>query len=170
MTQPPQDFSQMPPPPQQVQPPPVAPEFSPVSTPPRHGWFRRHLAFIIPAGCLVMLLIVALVVLAGLWLGFGKPKEMPPYRDALALARANAEVTDALGSPIKPGTIGLRFNRQWNNASGSATMSIPLKVPKGKGTLYVIAMKSAGVWTFQRLEVRIEGRSEPIDLLKRAVI
>ena len=53
-----------------------------------------------------------------------------------------------------------------NGPSGSADISIPLHGPKGKGTLYAVASKSAGRWEYHTLEVAVEGRDERIDLLE----
>ncbi len=52
-----------------------------------------------------------------------------------------------------------------SGGSGYADLSFSLSGPKGKGTLYLVAQKSAGEWTFKRLEVQVEGRRERIDLL-----
>jgi hypothetical protein len=41
---------------------------------------------------------------------------------------------------------------------------IPLSGPKGKATLYVEAMKSADIWVFQTMVVKIEKTGERIDL------
>jgi hypothetical protein len=136
--------------------------------PPR-GWFRRHLACIIPAGCLLALLIVAGLILGALLLGVREFRKMAPYKDALAAARANAEVIDALGRPIEVGTFG-SYNMKVTGSTGSLDMSIPISGPKGRGTLYVVATKSAGQWTIERLEVEIEGRRGRIDLLRPNVI
>ena len=36
--------------------------------------------------------------------------------------------------------------------------------PKGKGTIYAVATKSAGEWTYSKLEVKIDSTGETIDL------
>ena len=53
-------------------------------------------------------------------------------------------------------------------ATGEANLSIPLSGPKGKATLYVEAKKSADVWLFQTMVVKIEKTGERIDLNKPA--
>jgi hypothetical protein len=49
-------------------------------------------------------------------------------------------------------------------ARAQANLSIPLSGPKGKATLYVEAMKSADLWVFQTMVVKIEKTGERIDL------
>jgi hypothetical protein len=45
-------------------------------------------------------------------------------------------------------------------------LSIPLRGPKGKATLYVEAKKSADLWMFQTMVVKIEKTGQRIDLNK----
>jgi len=87
------------------------------------------------------------------------------YTQALAKARANPEVLEKVGQPLTPGWLA-GGNISISGSSGDADISIPISGPKGKGTLYVIAKKSAGEWNFQRLEAEVEGAERRIDLLK----
>ena len=41
---------------------------------------------------------------------------------------------------------------------------MPLKGPQGKATLYVVAEKSAGRWSYEVLELEVEATGERIDL------
>jgi hypothetical protein len=85
------------------------------------------------------------------------------YSGAMDRARDSAMVRDALGSPI---TDGLLFNGkiEVSGTSGRANLAIPIKGPKGRGTLYVEASKDLGEWHFDRLIVVIESNGERIDL------
>jgi hypothetical protein len=47
-------------------------------------------------------------------------------------------------------------------------MAIPLNGALRHGTVYVTAKKSNGVWSYQRLEVEIEGAPGHINLLPAA--
>lgn len=49
--------------------------------------------------------------------------------------------------------------------SGHADLSIPIYGPNGKGIIYVVADKNAGVWRFETLQVEIDGQPKRIDLL-----
>ena len=94
---------------------------------------------------------------------FGAMKSSDAYKQALATARASPEVVAVLGSPIEDswyvtGSINV------SGPSGNADLAIPIHGPKGKGMVYAVAKKSAGVWQFTTLQVGIEGRPERIDL------
>ena len=52
-----------------------------------------------------------------------------------------------------------------NGASGEADLAIPVSGPKGKGTLYVVAAKSAGRWSYTTLVVEVAKTGGRIDLL-----
>lgn len=82
---------------------------------------------------------------------------------AVARAKADSRVTSALGTPITEGWY-LSGNTNVNGASGNADLSIPISGPKGKGTMYAVATKSAGEWTYSKLIVKIDSTGETIDL------
>ena len=94
---------------------------------------------------------------------FGALKQSDAYKLAIARAKADPRVVAALGSPIEEGWY-LSGNTNVNGASGNADLSIPISGPKGKGTIYAVATKSAGEWTYSKLEVKIDSTGETIDL------
>jgi hypothetical protein len=59
-------------------------------------------------------------------------------------------------------------NINFANDSGNADLAIPLSGPQGHGTVYVVARKSAGTWSYDRFEVELDGAEERINLLKAA--
>ena len=77
-------------------------------------------------------------------------KSTDVYKDALARARANPAVIEALGSPIKDGFL-MSGNTNVNGAAGESNLSIPIPGPKGQGTIYVSAQKSLGNWNYSGL-------------------
>ncbi len=93
----------------------------------------------------------------------GMMKQSEAYKIALARAQANSGVTEAIGSPIAQTGI-VSGNSNVNGPTGEANLSIPLSGPKGKATLYVEAKKSADIWLFQTMVVKIEKTGERIDL------
>jgi hypothetical protein len=99
---------------------------------------------------------------------FSAMKSTDVYKDALARARANSAVVEALGSPITEGFL-LSGNTNVNGASKEANLSIPISGPNGKGTIYVAASKSLGRWNYSGLIVDIAKTHQRIDLLKDAV-
>ena len=131
---------------------------------PRPGWWSRNWKWFVPVGCLTML--VALVVFSGaiVLLVFGALKSSEAYKTAVARAKANPQVIEALGTPIKEGML-LSGKTNVDGSSGEADLTIPLSGPKGKAKLYAIATKRAGRWTYSTLEAEIDGREERINLL-----
>ena len=95
---------------------------------------------------------------------FGALKSSDAYKLAVARAKADPRVTAALGTPISEGMF-LSGNTNVDGASGEANLAIPISGPKGKATLYVVATKSAGKWTYSKLIVQPAGGDE-IDLMK----
>jgi hypothetical protein len=99
---------------------------------------------------------------------FGAMKSTDVYKEALARARVNSGVIEALGSPITEGFL-VSGNTNVNGASGEANLSIPISGPKGKGTIYVAANKSLGRWNYTGLIVEIAKTNQRIDLLRSGV-
>ena len=98
---------------------------------------------------------------------FGAMKKSEAYRVALETAQAHSEVQAALGTPVEDGLI-FSGNINVTPTSGDADFAIPIKGPQAKGTLFAVASKSAGKWTFSTLEVQVSGTAETdrITLLK----
>ncbi len=130
------------------------------------SWWSRNWKWFVPVGCLSSLLVVAAFVAVLFTFVFGLMKSSDAYKQALAMASANPEVAEALGSPIKEGffTSG---NINVSGPSGNADLAIPISGPKGKATIYLEAHKSAGEWSFSKLVVELKGSNRRINLLNR---
>jgi hypothetical protein len=99
---------------------------------------------------------------------FSAMKSTDVYKEALARAKTDPAVIEALGSPIKDGFL-LSGSTNVNGASGESNLAIPISGPKGKGTIYVSATKSLGRWKYSGFVVEIERTHERIDLLQKSV-
>lgn len=129
------------------------------------GWFARNWKWLLPAGILLLLLLFATFVGGILFIVESSFRHSDCYVQALARARADPRVVEKIGQPIEAGWTA-SGNINVSGASGDADISIPIRGPKGKGTLYLVAKKSAGQWEFQTLQVEVAGESERIDLLR----
>ena len=118
------------------------------------GCFTAALMFLVFAGSIVVIV-------------FSAMKSTDVYKEALARAKANPAVIEALGSPIKDGFL-VSGNSNVNGASGESNLAIPISGPKGKGTIYVSATKSLGRWVYSGLVVEVSGTHKRIDLLQTA--
>ena len=112
-----------------------------------------------------MVLIVVCFAFVIIGIVFGALKSSDAYKSALAQAQADPRVVSALGSPITDGFfVGGKTNV--SGSSGDADMTVPISGPKGKGTLYFVASKFAGKWTFSKLMVEVANTGERIDLIQ----
>jgi hypothetical protein len=131
---------------------------------PAPGWWSRNWKWFVPTGCCLTPLVLGGAVVAFLVLViFGALKQSDAYKIAVTRAKADPRVAAALGSPISEGWY-LSGTTNVNGGSGNADLSIPISGPKGKGTIYAVATKSAGEWTYSKLVVKIESTGETIDL------
>ena len=85
------------------------------------------------------------------------------YRLAVERAVDHPAAIEALGEPVEPGWF-VGGSVEVTGPTGDAELSIPMKGPRGEGTLFVVAHKSAGEWSFERLELETDGGR--IDLLE----
>ena len=145
-------------------PPPPPPPFTPAPQPQPAGWWSRNWKWFVPTGCCLTPLVLGGALAAFIILVvFGALKQTDVYQTALARAKADHRVTTALGAPIEEGWY-LSGNTQVSGSSGEADLTIPISGPKGKGTIYAVATKSAGEWTYSKLIVKIDSTGETIDL------
>ena len=112
-----------------------------------------------------MLLLVAAFVFVIIGIVFGAMKSSDAYKTALAKAKADARVVNALGSPITDGYF-VSGKTNVSGTSGQADMTVPISGPKGKGTIYFVASKFAGEWTFSKLMVEVADTKQRIDLIQ----
>jgi Cytochrome oxidase complex assembly protein 1 len=137
------------------------------SATPRPNWWRRNWKWFVPVGCFTVTLLFLAFVASILVIVFTAMKSTDVYREALARARADPAVIEALGSPIKDGFL-VSGKTNVNGASGESNLAIPISGPKGKGTIYVSADKSLGQWNYSGLVVEVEQTHERIDLLQKS--
>ena len=119
-----------------------------------------------PLGCFSIAVLFVVFVGSVILIVFSAGKSTDVYKDALARAKTNRAVIEALGSPITEGFL-VSGNTNVNGASGQANLSIPVAGPKGKGTIYVAANKSLGQWNYSGLVFEIAKTHQRIDLLQR---
>jgi hypothetical protein len=132
------------------------------------NWWTRNWKWFVPLGCFTVVLVFVIFVSSILVIVFSTMKSSDVYKDALARAKADPAVIEALGSPIKEGFL-MSGNTNVNGASGESNLAIPISGPKGKGTIYVSARKSLGEWNYSGLVVEIARTHQRIDLLQGRV-
>lgn len=95
----------------------------PVTQPamPRPNWWKRNWKWFVPAGCFTVALLFVVFVASIVVIVFSAMKSTDVYKDALARAKANPAVIEALGLPIKDGFL-LSGNTNVNGASGESNL------------------------------------------------
>ena len=128
------------------------------------GWWGRNWKWAAPSGCLLMFLLVGAFIGAIFLFVFSMMKSTEAYAHSMETARADAEVVAALGQPIQEGMF-VTGNFEESGGAGQAQFSIPVSGPKGSGTIYVEARKSAGEWVYSTMVLETDNPKQRIDLL-----
>lgn len=129
------------------------------------NWWERNWKWFVPVGCLGLMVLATGFVFLILTIVFGMIKSSDAYQIALAEATSHPAVQEAMGTPIEPGLL-VAGNIHISGPSGQANLSIPISGPKGKGTIYAVAAKSAGQWLFSTLVVEVKTGRQRINLLE----
>lgn len=132
------------------------------------SWFSRNWKWFVPTLVLGLVLLLALFVGGLLTFVFGLLKSSEPYQHAVAVASSNPAVVRELGAPVSPGWY-VSGNINFSGTSGDANLAIPLKGSLHRGTVYVVAKKTDGVWSYDKLRMLVEGQESPIELLPTSV-
>ena len=127
----------------------------------QRSWLKRNLAWVLAIGIGGGLLLACGLILVSV---FGMIKSSDAYQLGYTKAVASPAVIAAIGTPIESGLL-VSGNISTSGASGSAELAIPLNGPKGKGTAYLRARKSLGVWTLSRLVYEDDATRKRIDLV-----
>ena len=138
----------------------------PIPVQPKGNWWTRNWKWFVPTGCATIIALFVIFILSIVLVVFGALKSTDVYKDAVAKAKTNQAVIEALGSPIRDGMF-VSGSSNVNGATGESNLSIPISGPKGKGTIYLSAKKSLGRWNYDDLVVEIKNTGERIDLLEK---
>ena len=130
----------------------------------RKSWLGRYWIWLLVA----VLLCGGLFVLGIFSLIIGAMRGSDVAKEAVARAQSNALVAQRLGAPISEGWF-VSGSINVSTGSGDADLTVPISGPKGKGTVYVKAMKTAGRWDYSLMQAAIDGSGDRIDLLAAAV-
>ncbi len=119
-----------------------------------------------PVGCLGSLTVFFGFIALIICLVFGAMKSSDVYKEAVLKAKSDQSVQEIIGVPIEE-RFFVTGNINIKNSSGRANLSIPIVGPEGKATIYVVAAKTAGKWTFSTLVVEIKKNKKRINLLEK---
>jgi len=128
------------------------------------GCWGRHWKWIVPVGCLGLILGLVAVVGGILFFAMSAMKSSEVYRGALSIARSSPAAVERLGEPIEDGWF-VKGHIGFEGGSGNANFEIPLSGPKNSGTFFVWASSQGGEWTYEKLVLAVDG-GEKISLLE----
>ena len=131
------------------------------------SWFERHWPWLVPLGCLGVLVVIAALTAVIMVIAEVAMRSSDVCRDAVARAATDPVVQRELGPPVEVGWF-ISGSVRVSGPSGEADLSIPIVGSLREGTLYAVGTKSAGRWTFTTLEVEIDGNPTRIPLLPPA--
>lgn len=129
------------------------------------GCWGRNWKWLVPTGCLVLLIGVGGVVALIVFGVMSAVKSSEVYRGSLAIAQSHPAAIERLGEPIKDGWF-VTGNVNFQNERGNANFNIPLSGPKKSGRLVVQARYEGGEWLYEKLDLTPEG-ADSISLLDR---
>jgi TonB family protein len=143
---------------------------SPMYQPQQKGCWGRNWKWIVPTGCLGLILACVAIVAGIFFFVISTVRSSDVYQQALEKAKSNPEVVAELGEPIKEGWL-VRGSIESAGGSNAAKLQIPISGPKKSGTIYVEALKGrdtlgGGGWHYSTLEVEVQGRPDRIELLE----
>ena len=100
-------------------------------SPPRKNWFARNWPWLVPTGCLTIVLAAVGFVIGILYLITSMIKTSEPYQHALQLASQNELVIAAIGEPIE-GSFFVMGSIQIENSNGTADLNASISGPNEK--------------------------------------
>jgi len=124
----------------------------------RKSWFRRNWKRVAAIVAVVLLTVVVSVLL-----GF---RNADATALAMTTATANPAFVGRIGQPVKKGWL-ITGSIEVSPGIGYAELAIPVSGPKGRGTLYALAVKHAGIWRLTFLQFGAEGESSRLELLRQ---
>jgi TonB family protein len=141
------------------QPPPQQPQ--------QKGCLGRNWKWMLPAGCLGLILAGVLLVGGIVFVAMSAIKSSEVYQGALKVVQTHPAAVGRLGEPIKDGWF-VKGNVKVDAGGGQANFEVPVSGPKGSGTLSVRAVSPDGTWMYERLDLAAGG--ETVSLLDRNVV
>jgi TonB family protein len=141
------------------QPPPQQPQ--------QKGCLGRNWKWMLPAGCLGLILAGLLLVGGIVFVAMSAIKSSEVYQGALKVVQTHPAAVGRLGEPVRDGWF-VTGNIKVDVGGGYANFEVPVSGPKGSGTLYVRAVSPDGSWMYERLDLAAGG--ETVSLLDRNVV
>ncbi|WP_430411431.1 cytochrome c oxidase assembly factor Coa1 family protein [Kordia sp.] len=132
---------------------------------PRKNWWQRNWKWFVPTGCLTLIVVFVIFIVAMFFTVTSMLKESTPYVDAFEAATNNSYVIEQLGEPIEQSAL-IQGQISISNSASDADISIPLKGPKGEAMLHVIGTKNNSEWSYSKMKVYFTTSKDSLNLLE----
>ncbi|WP_228733913.1 cytochrome c oxidase assembly factor Coa1 family protein [Xanthomonas euvesicatoria] len=129
--------------------PPPLPQAAP-QRPRAADLWNRHWKWAVPGIGIALSVLLALLIGGVLYVITAALKSSDVYRDALQIAKTDAQVVQRLGMPINEDVL-INGSIRYSGPTGEAHFSVGLHGPRGKGRVQVDAMRRQGRWTYRTL-------------------
>ena len=95
---------------------------------------------------------------------FALLKRSEPARFALQRASTHPAAVARMGTPLQVGWVVTGSLRNSGSEGGTVRLSLPVRGPKGRGTITVRGVRVDGRWTYSVLRLVPDDGSAPVDL------
>jgi Cytochrome oxidase complex assembly protein 1 len=133
---------------------------------PKRTWLSQNLGWVVSVGCLGMILLGCLFIMSIFGVATTAMKSSDAYAIAMSTAEHDPLVIAELGAPLRAGWF-VSGSINVSGSTGHAQLSIPVSGSVHSGKVNAVAEKTAGVWTFSKLNVTVDGRPGTLDLLRK---
>ena len=119
------------------------------------GWFQWLIIGV--AGFAIFALAIGLLVFTIL-------KRSEPAKFALQRASVHPAAVARTGTPLEVGWVVTGSLKYFGPGGGTVRLSLPVRGPKGRGTITVRGVRVDGRWTYSVLRLVPDDGSAPVDL------
>lgn len=136
----------------------------------RPSWWKRNWKWALPAGgCLTIIIVGIIMLVGGVFAFANKVKTATGTDQALIIAQQNPVLIEILGEPIESDGFG-SFNISIKNEERTSNSTLPIKGPKGTGTIHIISKGQDENRTYEVFNVTIDGSEEVVELSPDSII
>ena len=132
----------------------------------KQSWWKSNWKWVVPVGGCLTLIIIFIAVIGSIVYGVASViSDSNAQKDGMAAVAKNEQVIALLGEPIETnGMTGGSFNT--SNGFKSASITIPIKGPKGEATMRIEGEGVGDTWSYSTMQVYVESEDVIIDLLE----
>lgn len=133
------------------------------------SWWKRNWKWALPAGgCLTIIVLGIVLVVGGAFAFASKIKTATGTDQALIIAQENPTLIEILGEPIESDGFG-NLNIAIKNGEKTTNVTVPIKGPKGIGTIHMSSTGGDNNRTYEIFNVTIDGSDEVVELSKESL-